>query len=72
MDRVRNEEVRRRAVIVKLRGSALLVRSVYERAIVSRTLYGVEAWVMRGADRRKVNVLQMKCFEKFGWSVTHG
>ena len=26
---------------------------------------------MRSAERRKVNVLEMKC-EKFGWSVTNG
>ena len=23
-------------------------------------------------SRRKMNVLEMKCFEKFGWSVTIG
>ena len=29
-------------------------------------LYGAEAWVMRSAERRKINVLEMKMFEKFG------
>ena len=29
--------------------------------IVPTALYGAEAWGMRSAERRKVNVLQMKC-----------
>ena len=39
---------------------------------VSTSLCGAEAWVMRRAERRKVNVLEMKCFQKSGWSVTNG
>ena len=35
------------------------------------TLYGAEAWGMRSAGRRKVNVLD-EVFEKIGWSVTNG
>ena len=27
---------------------------------------------MRSAERRKVNILEMKCFEKFGSSITNG
>ena len=34
---------------------------LYEGVIVSTTLYGAEAWGMRSAERRKVNVLEMKC-----------
>ena len=33
----------------------------YERVIVPTALYGAEAWGMRSAERRKVNVLEMKC-----------
>ena len=32
-----------------------------ERVIVPTALYGAEAWAMRSAGRRKVNVLEMKC-----------
>ena len=28
-------------------------------------LYGAEAWGMRSAERRKVNVLKMKCVRSF-------
>ena len=45
---------------------------LYEGVIVSTALYGAEAWGMKSAERRKVNVLETKCFEKFGWSVTNG
>ena len=34
---------------------------LYERVIVPTALYGAEAWAMRSAERRKVNVLEMKC-----------
>ena len=30
-------------------------------AIVQTALYGTEAWGLRSAKRRKVNVLEMKC-----------
>ena len=29
--------------------------------IVTAALYGAEAWGMRSAERRKVNVLEIKC-----------
>ena len=32
-----------------------------EGVIVPMTLYGAEPWGMRSAERRKVNVLEMKC-----------
>ena len=37
----------------------------YEGLIVPTTLHGAEAWGMRSAERRKVNVLEMKCLRSF-------
>ena len=36
-------------------------KCLYEVVIVQTALYGAEAWDMRSAERRKVNVLKMKC-----------
>ena len=36
-------------------------RCLYEGVIVPTGLYGAEVWGMRNAERRKVNVLEMKC-----------
>ena len=36
-------------------------KCLYEGVIVPTALYGTEAWGMRSAARRKVNVLEMKC-----------
>ena len=36
-------------------------KCLYEGVIVPTTLYGAEAWGMRCTERRKVNVLEMKC-----------
>ena len=36
-------------------------KCLYERVIVPTALYGAEAWDTRSAERRKVNVLEMKC-----------
>ena len=36
-------------------------KCLYEVVIVPTALYGTEAWGMRSAERRKVNVLEMKC-----------
>ena len=33
----------------------------YEGVIVPTVLYGAEEWGMRNAERRKVNVLEIKC-----------
>ena len=33
-------------------------KCLFERVIVPTALYGAEAWRMRSAERRKVNVLQ--------------
>ena len=37
---------------------------LYEGVIVPTALYGAEAWGMRSAERRKVNVLEMKCLRR--------
>ena len=36
-------------------------KCVYEGVIAPAPLYGAEAWGLRSAERRKVNVLEMKC-----------
>ena len=36
-------------------------KCLYEGVIVPTALYGAEAWGMRSAKRRKVDVLEMKC-----------
>ena len=36
-------------------------KCLYEGVIVPMALYGAEAWSMRSAERRKANVLEMKC-----------
>ena len=36
-------------------------KCLYEGVIVPSVLYGAEAWGMRSAERRKVNVLEMMC-----------
>ena len=36
-------------------------KCLYEGVIVPVTLYGAEAWGMRSAERRKLNIPQMKC-----------
>ena len=37
-------------------------KCLYEGVIVPTALYGAEAWGMRSAERRKVTVLEVKCF----------
>ena len=36
-------------------------KCLYEGVIALTALYETEAWGMRSAERRKVNVLEMKC-----------
>ena len=36
-------------------------KCLYEGVIVPTAFYGAEAWGMRSAERRKMNVLEMKC-----------
>ena len=43
----------------------------HEGVIVPTALYGAETRCMRSAERRKVNVLEMKCL-RCGWSVANG
>ena len=38
-------------------------KCLYEGVSVPMELYGAEAWGMRSAERRKVNVLEMKCLK---------
>ena len=39
-------------------------KRLYEGVIVPTVLYVAEAWDMRSAERRKVNVLEMKCLRR--------
>ena len=36
-------------------------KCLHEGVIVRTALHGAESWGMRSAERRKVNVLEMKC-----------
>ena len=49
--------------VLSNRGLGVKARSVYYKGviIVPTALYGAEAWSMRSAERRKLNVLEMKC-----------
>ena len=38
---------------------------IYEGVIVPTALYETEAWGIRSAERRKVNILEMKCLKSF-------
>ena len=40
-------------------------KCLYEGVIVPTALHGADAWGMRSAERRKVNVLEMKCLISF-------
>ena len=41
-------------------------KCLYEEVIIPTTLYGAEAWGMRSAERRKVNVFEMMCLRSLG------
>ena len=41
-------------------------KCLYEGVIVPTALYGTEAWGMRSAETRKMNVLEMKCLRSLG------
>ena len=48
--------------VLNNRGSGIKAKKhLYEGVIIPTALYGAEAWGMRSAERRKVNVLEMKC-----------
>ena len=38
-------------------------KCLFEGVIVPTAIYGAEAWGMRSSERRKVNVLEMKCLK---------
>ena len=38
-------------------------KCLHERVIAPMALYGAEAWVMRSVEKRKVNVLEIKCLK---------
>ena len=40
-------------------------KRLYKGVIVPTALYGAEAWGLRNTERRKVNVLVMKCLRSF-------
>ena len=60
-----NEEYRAwgalKSVLSNRRRGIKTQKCLYEGVIVPTQLYGSEAWGMRSAERRKVNVLEMKC-----------
>ena len=48
--------------VLSNRGLGIKARKcLYEGAIAPMALYGSEAWGMRSAERRKLNVLEIKC-----------
>ena len=47
-------------------------KCLYEGVIVPRALYGADAWGMRSAETRKVNILEMKCLRSLVVSVANG
>ena len=50
--------------VLSNRGQGIKAKKcLYERVIVPRALHGAEAWGMRNAERRKVNVLERKCLK---------
>ena len=52
--------------VLSSRGLGIMSKkSVYEGVIIVPTaLYGAEAWGIRNAERRKANVLEMKCLRR--------
>ena len=62
---IRNEWYRAWGVLKSVlsnRGLGIKAKKcLYEGVIVPTALYGVEVCGMRSAERRKVNVLEMKC-----------
>ena len=48
--------------VVSNRGLGIKAKKcICEGVIILTALYGAEAWSMRSAERKKVNVLEMKC-----------
>ena len=47
--------------VLSNRGLVIQAKKCLYGGVVPTVLYGAEAWGMRSAERRKVNVLEMKC-----------
>ena len=47
--------------VLSNKGLGINMKCLYEGEIVPTALYGADAWGMRSYERRKVNVLEMKC-----------
>ena len=60
--------------VLSYRGLGIKAKKcLYEGVIVPTALDGAEAWGMRSAERRKVNVLEMKCLRSLvGVSLMDG
>ena len=41
----------------------IIIKCLYEGIIVPTALYGAEAWGMRSAERKNMNVLEVKCLK---------
>ena len=56
------------------RGLGIMAKKcLYEGVIIPTALYGAEAWGLRSPERRKVDVLEMKCLRSlFGVSRSNG
>ena len=50
-----------KSVLSNRRLGIMAKKCLYEGVIVPTALNGAEAWDMRSAERRKVNVVEMKC-----------
>ena len=50
--------------VLSNRGLIKAKKCLYKGVIVPTVLYGTEAWGMRSVERRKVNVLELKCFRR--------
>ena len=46
------------------RGSWINMKKCLEGGIVPTPLYGADAWGMRSAERKKVNILEIKCLRR--------
>ena len=61
----------RKSVLSNRRLGIKAKKFLYEGVIAPTALYGAEAWGMRSAERRKMNVLEIKCLRSlvrvFGW-----
>ena len=46
-------------------GLQIIILIIHEGVIVPTALYAAEVWGMRSAERRKMNVLEMKCLKRW-------